>query len=111
MVLGILTAYYILQFSLPASILLACLFASHTLLAYPIASKYGISRIRSVTLTIGGTIITDILALLVLAAVTGTYKGDVGPSFWIRLGISTLIFGAIVFFVFPLDCQVVFEEV
>jgi hypothetical protein len=39
--------------------------------------------------------------LLVLAAVTGTYKGDVGPTFWIRLGISTLIFGAIVFLVFP----------
>ena len=102
MLIGIPAAYYILQFSMPASILLACLFASHTLLAYPIASKYGISRIRSVTLTIGGTIITDILALLVLAAVTGTYKGDVGPSFWIRLGISTLIFGAIVVFVFPL---------
>jgi Kef-type K+ transport system membrane component KefB len=102
MLLGIITAYYVLQFSMPASILLACLFASHTLLAYPIASKYGISRIRSVTLTIGGTIITDILALLVLAAVTGTYKGDVGPSFWIRLGISTLIFGAIVFLVFPI---------
>src|SRR3954452_8613242 len=110
MVLGIPTAYYILQFSLPASILLACLFASHTLLAYPIASKYGISRIRSVTLTIGGTIITDVLALLVLAAVTGTYKGDVGPSFWIRLGISTLIFGAIVFFVFPLIARWFFKK-
>ena len=102
MVLGVLAAYYLLHFSMPASILLACLFASHTLLAYPIASRYGISRIRSVTLTIGGTIITDILALLVLAAVTGTYKGDVGPSFWIRLAISTLIFGAIVFVLFPL---------
>ena len=100
--LGTVATYYILQFSLPASILVACLFASHTLLAYPIASKYGIARIRSVTLTIGGTIITDILALLVLAAVTGTYKGDVGPSFWVRLAISTIIFGAIVFFVFPL---------
>src|SRR5690349_10376560 len=101
-VIGTVAAYYILQFSLPASILVACLFASHTLLAYPIASKYGIARIRSVTLTIGGTIITDILALLVLAAVTGTYKGDVGPSFWVRLAISTLVFGAIVFFIFPL---------
>ena len=100
--LGIVAAYYVLHFSLPASILMACLFASHTLLAYPIASKYGISRIRSVTLTIGGTIITDILALLVLAGVTGTYKGDIGPGFWIRLSIGTLIFGAIVFFVFPL---------
>src|SRR3954469_21869127 len=102
MLLGILTAYYVLQFSMPASILLACLFASHTLLAYPIASKYGIARIRSVTLTIGGTIITAILALLVLAGVSGMTKGDIDSFFWVRLPISTILFGCIIFFVFPL---------
>src|SRR3954453_11633988 len=85
MVLGIPSAYYILQFSLPASILLACLFASHTLLAYPIASKYGISRIRSVTLAIGATILADILALLVLATVAGSTQGEIGVAFWVRL--------------------------
>lgn len=101
MLLGIPVAYYLLEFSFASSLLLASMFASHTLLAYPIASKYGIARIRSVTLSIGGTIITDILALLVLAAVTGMVKGEIGSAFWLRLGISTLIFGAIVFLVFP----------
>ncbi len=85
--LGTFAAYYLLKFEFPAAILLASMLASHTLLAYPIASRYGITRIRSVTLTIGGTIITDILALLVLAAVVGLYKGEITTAFWIWLAI------------------------
>ncbi len=85
--LGTVAVYYLLNFNLPSSILLASMFASHTLLAYPITSRYGINRIRSVTLTIGGTIITDILALLVLAAIVGMYKGDISSAFWIRLAV------------------------
>src|SRR5688572_4238125 len=84
LVLGSLAAYYILNFSLYPSILLGSMLSTHTLLAYPIVSKYGIARIRAVTLTIGGTIVTDILSLLVLAAVTGMTRGDIGFSFWIR---------------------------
>ncbi|RYY11201.1 MAG: cation:proton antiporter, partial [Chitinophagaceae bacterium] len=64
MILGSIAGYYLLKFNLPTAILLASMFASHTLLAYPIASRYGIARTRAVTLTIGGTIITDILSLL-----------------------------------------------
>lgn len=110
MLIGTPIAYFLLGFSLPSSLLLASMFATHTLLAYPIASKYGISRIRSVTLTIGGTIITDVLALLVLAAVTGMAQGEISSSFWIRLIISTLIFGAIVFYVFPLVARTFFKK-
>jgi Kef-type K+ transport system membrane component KefB len=107
--LGSAAVFYILNFTWPTSFLLASMFASHTLLAYPITSKYGISRIRSVTLTVGGTIITDVLALLVLAAVTGMTKGDIKSSFWIRLAIYSAGFGAIVFFVFPLIARWFFK--
>ncbi|HET7897310.1 MAG TPA: cation:proton antiporter, partial [Flavisolibacter sp.] len=107
--LGSVSVYYLLNFSKPTSILIASMFASHTLLGYPIASKYGIARIRSVTLTIGGTIITDVLALLLLAGVTGMTRGDIDSSFWFRLGISTLIFGCIIFFVFPLVARWFFK--
>ncbi len=110
MILGTFTAFYLLRFSLPSSLLLASMFASHTLLAYPIASKYGISRIRSVTLTIGGTIITDILALLVLATVTGMTKGEIGSAFWTRLVIATLILGSIIFFVLPIIARWFFKS-
>lgn len=110
MILGTLAAYYVLRFTLPTSILLASMFATHTLLAYPITSKYGIARTRAVTLTIGGTIITDILALLVLASITGMTKGDITAAFWIRLAVSSIIFGIIVFFVFPLISRYFFKK-
>jgi Kef-type K+ transport system membrane component KefB len=110
MVLGTFLAYYLLAFSFPSALLLSSMFASHTLLAYPIASKYGLSRIRSVTMSIGATIITDILALLVLAGVTGMTQGNIGTDFWLRLAISSAIFGGIVFFGFPLVARYFFKR-
>lgn len=109
-ILGTIASYYFLGFNLPSSILVASMLSSHTLLAYPIASRYGINRSRSVTLTIGGTIITDILALLVLAAIVGMYKGEISIAFWIRLAVSSVIFAAIVFFVFPLIARWFFKK-
>jgi len=110
MILGTVAAYYLLGYNLPTAILLSSMFASHTLLAYPITSRYGINRIRSVTLTIGGTIITDILALLVLAAIVGMYKGEISVAFWMRLLLSSAIFAAIVFFVFPIIARWFFKK-
>lgn len=110
MILGTGAVYYLLNFSLPASALLASMFATHTLLAYPIASKYGIARIRSVTLTIGGTILTDVLALLVLAAVIGTTKGDISSAFWLRLALYSAGLGVIIFFVFPMIARWFFKN-
>ena len=108
--LGTWGAYYLLGFSLPSSVLLASLLSSHTLLAYPIVRKYGIARNKAVTLTIGGTIIADVLALLVLAAVTGMTKGDIGPEFWLRLTIGCVIFGCVIFILFPLIARWFFKN-
>ncbi|HZF64280.1 MAG TPA: cation:proton antiporter [Chitinophagaceae bacterium] len=109
-VIGSFAAFYLLNFNMPSSILLGSMLSSHTLLAYPIASKYGITRIRSVTLSIGGTIITDIIALLVLAAVVGMTRGEIGSAFWIRLTLSSLIFGIVIFFVFPAIARWFFKK-
>ncbi len=110
MLLGTAATYYILGFNLPSSVLLASMFASHTLLAYPIASRYGLTRIRAVTLSIGGTIITDILALIVLAAIVGMYEGEITTAFWAQLGISSIVFAAIIFFLFPLVTRWFFKR-
>ncbi len=110
MTLGVIGAYYVLGFGKLPSITLACMMASHTLLAYPIASRYGVARHRSVTMTIGGTLITDTLALLVLAAIVGITKGDIGPTFWVRISISTIVFALIVFLVFPVIAKWFFRK-
>jgi Kef-type K+ transport system membrane component KefB len=86
------------------------MFSTHTLVSYPIASKYGVVRNRAVALTVGGTMITDILALLILAIIAGMTKGEVTSTFWITLGISTLVFVGIVFFIFPIIIRWFFKH-
>ena len=90
--LGIFAGFYVLGFTMPTSILLASMFASHTLIAYPIISKYGLVKNNAVNVAVGGTIITDTLALLVLAVIIGMTKGEVNEEFWIRLSASVIIF-------------------
>ena len=101
MFLGTVISYYMLHFSLVTSVLLASMYASHTLVAYPIVSRYGISRTSSVTITIAGTIITVFLALLILAVITGMYHGQINELFWIRLFISISVYCAFVIFAYP----------
>ncbi|MDD4013812.1 MAG: cation:proton antiporter, partial [Candidatus Omnitrophica bacterium] len=58
MVVGTLGSRSLFGFSWPTAVLLASMFASHTLIPYPIVSRLGINRERSVVATVGGTIIT-----------------------------------------------------
>lgn len=102
MVMGILAGYYILEFTMPTSILLASMFASHTLIVYPIISKLGVVKNKAVNITVGGTMITDTLALLVLAVIVGMTTGEVNSEFWIKLSVSILVFGLIIMLLFPL---------
>jgi Kef-type K+ transport system membrane component KefB len=101
MFLGILAGLYLLEMTMISSVLLASMFASHTLIAYPLISKLGIAKNRAVNITVGGTLITDTLALLVLAIIIGTTKGEVNLTFWIKLISSLAVFTAIVVFIFP----------
>lgn len=74
-----------LGYSVLASILVASCFASHTLLALSILNRLGIMRASSVTATLGGTLITNVLALLVLAVVVKAHGGDLTLEFWLFL--------------------------
>jgi Kef-type K+ transport system membrane component KefB len=71
-------AYFLLDFELAASILLGALISSHTLLAYPIVEKLGLLGRVPVVVAIGGTLVTDTLALVLLAVVVAT----AGPDPW-----------------------------
>jgi len=102
MTLGTVLGYYILNFSLPTSVLLASMFASHTLIAYPIISKLGVTKNRAVNITVGGTMITDTAALMVLAVIAGMSTGELTEAFWLRISISMVIFGFVVLFGFPI---------
>lgn len=99
---GILAGYYILGFPIYSSVLLAGLFASQTLIAYPIVSKLGITRDKAVTIAVGGTVITDTLALLLLTVIVGAATGTVDEAFWYRLSASVIACIAVIILLFPL---------
>ena len=111
MALGIVAGYYLLGFSWLTSVLLASMFASHTLIAYPIISKLGISKNNAVCITVGGTMITDTLALLVLTIVVALSTGNADDMFWVRLGLSIMAFTLFVLLGFPLIGRWFFKRV
>ncbi|MFV8226654.1 cation:proton antiporter [Christiangramia aquimixticola] len=111
MVLGILGGLYLLEYNLITSVLLASMFASHTLIAYPLVRRIGISRNIAVNISVGGTIITDTLALLVLAVIVGMSRGEVDLFFWVRLIVSVLIFSIIVLYLFPIIAKWFFNKI
>ena len=98
--IGIWTNLHLLGYSLATSVLLASMYASHTLIAYPIVIRYGINRQRAVSIAVGGTAVTDTLTLLVLAVVGGMYKGETSEMFWIWLG-KVVVLSVVIMYAFP----------
>jgi Kef-type K+ transport system membrane component KefB len=101
MAIGFPLCYYLLHYGVNASLLVAGMFATHTLIAYPIVSKLGVSKNQAVAITVGGTIITDMVVLILLAVIMGNNNGNLNEGFWIRLGISVVIFSALMFWAIP----------
>ncbi|TAN12043.1 MAG: cation:proton antiporter [Burkholderiaceae bacterium] len=100
-IIGFPVCYYLIHLDIYASLLVASIFATHTLVTYPIVSKYGISKDLSVAVTVGGTILTDTGVLIVLAILLGSHSGGLTQQFWIRLGISLALFSIFMFVVVP----------
>ncbi len=101
MVLGTAAGLYMLGYSVMTSVLMASMFSSHTLITYPIVSKLGIAKNKAVNITVGSTLITNVLALLVLAVVVGMTSGEIDQNFALKLSLSFVVFSAIIMLGFP----------
>jgi Kef-type K+ transport system membrane component KefB/nucleotide-binding universal stress UspA family protein len=110
MLLGTLSSVYILGFSWITSILLASMYASNTLITYPIVSKLGIIKNRAVNISVGATVITTVAALMVLAVIVSMHTGEVGPGFWLQLIISIIVSSSIILFIFPILARWFFKR-
>jgi len=99
--IGFPVIYYFLGYSLNASLLTASMFATHTLVAYPIVSKLGLAKNQAVAVAVGGTILTDTAVLIILAIILGNNQGNLGATFWINLTLSLAVFSAIMFLLIP----------
>src|SRR3546814_9255339 len=111
MFIGLPICYYLLDFDIVDSVLISSMFATHTMVAYPIVSRFGLVKNEAVTISVGATIVADTLVLLILAVITGTAEGTLNARFWIRLAISLAIFIAIVFIGFPIISRWFFKKV
>lgn len=110
MSIGFPVCYYFLQYDFNASFLTASMFATHTLVAYPIVSKLGVSKNQAVAITVGGTILTDTAVLIILAVIMRNSQGSLNQAFWIRLVVSLAIFSAIMFLVIPKIAKWFFQK-
>ena len=66
-----------------ASLLLAAIMASNTLIAYPIAGRYGLTRHTSSTLSVGSSMMALFMALIVMASIVNSFHGNGGILFWL----------------------------
>ncbi len=108
--LGFIVARYMIGLNSVASILLASMLSSHTLLTFPTVSQLGLTKRNSVLTTIGGTIITDVLALLVLALFTGKGGGALDYIFWLRLTVVFAFLMVFLWFIVPVLSKHLFQR-
>lgn len=108
--IGLPVCYYLLDYNLITSLMISNMFATHTMVSYPIISRLGLSKNEAVAIATGGTVITDTLVLLVLAAITGTVTGGSGFSLYGVLFISFIVFLLFVVYVIPPVSRWVFRH-
>ena len=101
MVMGFFINRAILEYSVMTSILLASMYASHTIITYHIVLRLGLTRQRIVTLRVGATAIPDTLTLLVLAIVGGMFKGELTGVFWLLLLLKIAAVFFVIMYFFP----------
>jgi len=82
----------ILGYSGKASFLLGCIMASNTLIAYPIVGRYGLQRNSSVMLSVGSSMISLFLALVMLAGLAATFNENNGWLYWIHFVLKLILY-------------------
>ena len=78
-----LSCVWYLDYPPLASLLLGCIMASNTLVAYPIVVRYGLQRSTVTTLSVGASMLSLLIALVVTAALVGSMSGGTGTMFWV----------------------------
>ena len=108
--LGVLTSRYLLDFNWTSSLLLGAMYGSHTLMTYPIVSRYGVQKNVAVNITVGATMWAIILSLIVLAVVeqwNNTAKTTL--DYIIQLVILTLFLSSVLW-LFPSFARMFFKR-
>ncbi|MEO8354331.1 MAG: cation:proton antiporter [Chloroflexota bacterium] len=92
---------YILGLEPLGMILLGSAFASHTLIAFPILTRLGVTRNEAIAVTTGATVLTDIGAFIVLAVVLGAKSGGLSLGYFVQLFVLLSVFTALIIIGLP----------
>lgn len=102
LLLGVVTSVWILRLDWLTAVLLGSMYASHTLISYPVAARIGITRSPAVLISIVGTIIAVVGALIVLAATVNVKREGVFDFMAIMLMFAKLMaYCIIVLYTYP----------
>ena len=99
--MALVVGLYLLGYSMESTLLLGSIVGSHTLLAYPLARRLGITKNKAVTMAMGGSIVTDLISLVVLAIVMASLGGSLDGYFWFKFVTMMLLYGASVLYLLP----------
>ncbi|MDE5735321.1 MAG: cation:proton antiporter [Duncaniella sp.] len=100
LVLGAAAAILFLKMGMIEATLLASMFAAHTLLAYPIAARFGVTKSPAVIIAIAGTIVTVLGSLVVLAGVLGVVREGSIRSMLPVLG-YLMVYAGVIYYTYP----------
>lgn len=90
-ILTYLSCVWYLGYPSLASLLLGCIMASNTLVAYPIVVRYGLQRSTVTTLSVGASMLSLLIALVVTAALVESMSGDTGTLFWVMFFVKFVV--------------------
>lgn len=90
-----------LKYSIMASLILGCIMASNTLIAYPIVGRYGLQRKPSVTLSVGASMISLLTSLIILSAIENAHAGNSDFMFWVWFVAKILIYCGVLSLIVP----------
>lgn len=96
-----LMSIHLLHYSTKASLLLSCIMASNTLIAYPIVSRYGLQQKPSVTLSVGSSMLSLLIALVILAGLVASFGEHDGVLFWIFFATKFAAYCGFMIFLIP----------
>ena len=100
---------YFLGLSARSAAVTACIMGSHTLISYPVISRYGLGRRKSVTISVAGALVAILLALIVYAVVMSTHGDSEFNPLWFTLKIAVYI--AAVILIYPRMARTFFHRV
>ncbi len=107
---GFVAGYWLLDYSVPASLLLSCIMASHTLVSYTIVGRYGVTRNPAVTISVVATMIALLAALIFLAGMAGVLKGNNDLMSWLIFFGKCGLYAAAEFILVPKMARIFFRK-